>query len=58
MPEARPLPKDPNRNEVPLAEFEHPRGTLVIVIFFGLLFGLAWVVTYVFEFLRRGAPHP
>jgi hypothetical protein len=35
----------------------HPRGTLVIVIVFGLLFGLAWVAMYLFLFLQRGAPH-
>lgn len=37
-------------------DFGHPRGTLVIVIVFGLLFGLAWLATYLF-FLQRGAPH-
>ena len=35
----------------------HPRGTLVIVIVFALLFGLAWLATYLFVFLGRGAPH-
>lgn len=35
----------------------HPRGTLAIVIVFGLLFGLAWLATYVLVFLGRGAPH-
>jgi len=35
----------------------HPRGTLVIVIIFGLLFGLAWLAMYLFMFLQRGAPH-
>jgi hypothetical protein len=35
----------------------HPRGTLAIVIVFGLLFALAWLGTYVFVFLERGAPH-
>ena len=37
---------------------EHPRGTLAIVLVFGLLFALGWVATYVFLFLGRGAPHP
>jgi len=36
---------------------EHPRGTLVIVIVFGILFVLAWLATYLFVFLERGAPH-
>jgi hypothetical protein len=33
-----------------------PRGTLAIVLIFGLLFALAWGAMYVFEFLQRGAP--
>jgi hypothetical protein len=36
---------------------EHPRGTLAIVIVFGLLFALGWMAVYVFLFLERGAPH-
>ena len=36
----------------------HPRGTLAIVVLFGLLFALAWLFTYVFVFLERGAPRP
>ena len=35
----------------------HPRGTLAIVIVFGVLFALAWFATYVLVFLGRGAPH-
>jgi hypothetical protein len=35
----------------------HPRGTLAVVALFGLLFAAAWVFTYVFVFLERGAPH-
>jgi hypothetical protein len=38
-------------------DFGHPRGTLVIVILFALLFGLAWLAVYVWVFLERGAPH-
>ncbi len=44
-------------SEERLKEFEHPRGTLVIVILFGLLFALGWFAMYVFRFLGRGAPH-
>jgi hypothetical protein len=36
----------------------HPRGTLAIVILYGLLFALGWLALYVFEFLPRGAPQP
>lgn len=39
-------------------DFEHPRGTLVIVMLFAALFGLAWLAMYVFRFLERGALHP
>ncbi len=44
-------------SEERLKEFEHPRGTLVIVVLFGFLFGLGWLAMYVFRFLGRGAPH-
>ncbi len=36
---------------------EHPRGTLVIIIIFGLFFALAWFGAYLLLFLQRGAPH-
>lgn len=39
-------------------DFGHPRGTLVIVILYGLLFALGWLGLYVFQFLGRGAPRP
>ena len=44
--------------EVPPEKIGHPRGTLAIVILFGLLFGLGWVAFYCLEFARRGAPRP
>ena len=37
---------------------QHPRGTLAIVCIFGLLFAAAWLATYIWLFLERGAPHP
>jgi hypothetical protein len=40
-----------------LKDVGHPRGTLAIVIVFGLLFALAWFATYFFVFIERGAPH-
>lgn len=51
--EARPeeLPED-----LP-EELGHPRGTLVIVALYGLLFALGWLGLYLFRFLERGAPH-
>jgi hypothetical protein len=48
-------PSSTSTNETP--DFGHPRGTLAIVLIFGLLFGLGWFAMYVFEFLKRGAPH-
>ena len=36
----------------------HPRGTLVIVLLFGLLFGLGWFLMYLFVFLQRGSLQP
>jgi hypothetical protein len=44
--------------EVRPEDLGHPRGTLAIVVIFGLAFGLAWFAMYVFQFLGRGAPHP
>jgi hypothetical protein len=39
-------------------EFEHPKGTLAIVIVFGALFAAGWLAMYVWLFLGRGAPQP
>ena len=38
-------------------DIEHPKGTLAIVILYGLLFAVGWILLYVFEFLPRGAPN-
>lgn len=38
-------------------EFEHPRGTLAIVIIFGALFALGWLAMYFLRFLSGGVPH-
>ena len=47
----------PANDDARLAELGHPRGTLAIVLLFGLAFALAWFAMYIFEFLSRGAPH-
>lgn len=39
-------------------DFGHPRGTLVIVLIYALVFALGWLGLYVFQFLGRGAPQP
>lgn len=57
MSEARDASEDRGGNTVRPEDFGHPRGTLVIVIVFAVLFGLAWLAMYVFLFLQRGAPH-
>jgi hypothetical protein len=38
-----------------LEEIGHPKGTLVIVLLYGALFVLGWVLLYFGEFLPRGA---
>lgn len=45
-------PSDPD-----LEALGHPRGTLVIVVLYGVLFALGWLALYVFRFLGGGAPH-
>jgi hypothetical protein len=55
-----PAPDPPHPERSPddvLGAFEHPRGTLAIVVVFGLLFALGWVAVYLFVFLQRGVPH-
>jgi len=42
--------------EEALRDIGHPRGTLLIVSLFGLLFALGWLAMYLFRFLERGAP--
>lgn len=44
-------------DEAALAAIGHPRGTLAIVTLFGLLFGLGWLLMYVYGYLARGATH-
>ena len=39
-----------------LARLGHPRGTLAVVVIFGVLFALAWFSAYV-TFIGRGATH-
>ncbi len=37
-------------------DFGHPRGTLAIVLIYGLIFAASWIGLYVWQFLERGAP--
>jgi hypothetical protein len=36
---------------------EHPRGTLAIVIIFGVLFTLGWFAMYFLRFMSADVPH-
>lgn len=36
---------------------EHPRGTLAIVIIFGVLFALGWFAMYFLRFMATDVPH-
>lgn len=47
---------DRGRDDVRPEDVGHPRGTLAIVVLYGLLFALGWVALYVFKFLEQGAP--
>lgn len=42
--------------EVRPEDLGHPRGTLAIVVLYGLLFALGWLALYLFKFLGQGAP--
>jgi hypothetical protein len=57
MPESGDSSQNPGSSQPPLDELGHPRGTLVIVALFGVLFALGWLAMYLFRFLERGAPH-
>ena len=46
------------KSEVQLEDIGHPRGTLAIIVIYALVFGLAWMSLFFFEFMPRGAPHP
>lgn len=50
--------RDDEATPVAAEDVGHPRGTLAIVILYGLLFALGWLGLYVFQFLGRGAPQP
>jgi hypothetical protein len=38
------------------ADIQHPRGTLAIVIIFGVLFALGWLAIFFLRFLPGGLP--
>jgi hypothetical protein len=42
----------------PQTQMSHPKGTLLIMALYGLLFVVSWVAVYVFVYLRRGGVTP
>lgn len=46
----------PDPNDKSPVDFEHPRGTLAIVLIFGALFGLGWLAMYIFRFMAMDMP--
>lgn len=50
--------KEADETAVRPEDLGHPRGTLAIVIIYGLLFALGWLGLYVFKFSAQGTPHP
>src|SRR6266576_1428740 len=63
---SRPNPAGGARFEVELGEDrmsdqpmgQHPKGTLLLVGLYGLLFAASWFAVYVFVYLRRGGVTP
>lgn len=55
MPDTSPSPSQDE--ERALEAIGHPRGTLVIVVIYALLFAAGWLALYIFRFLGQGAPH-
>lgn len=49
-------PEGARPEEVRPEDLGHPRGTLAIVVVYGLLFALGWLALYLFRFLEQGAP--
>ena len=44
--------------ESPPPQAGHPKGTLLLVGLYGLLFAAGWFAFYVFVYLRRGGVTP
>ena len=58
MPESRQMVESHPVAHTPPGIDAHPRGTLAIVLVFGILFALGWLAVYLLVFLERGVPHP
>ncbi len=42
----------------PQAQTGHPKGTLLLMALYGLVFVASWLSVYVFVYLRRGGVTP
>ncbi len=42
----------------PQSQMGHPKGTLLLMALYGLLFVASWLSVYVFVYLRRGGVTP
>lgn len=58
MMESADRPANAGETAVKPEELGSPRGTLAIVIVYGLLFALGWLGLYIFKFVPQGAPQP
>ena len=58
MTEPADRPADAGETAVKPEELGSPRGTLAIVIVYGLLFALGWLGLYLFRFVAQGTPQP
>ena len=47
---------DEREEERILETVGHPKGTLLIVLIYGLLFAAGWLGLYLWEFVPRGLP--
>jgi hypothetical protein len=52
-----PSPSAPSPDDDVVDKVGHPKGTLVIVLIFGLLFAAGWFAFFLFRFMEQGAPH-
>jgi hypothetical protein len=52
-----PISSVPPHDDDVIAGVGHPRGTLAIVLIFGLLFAAGWFAFFLLRFMEQGAPH-
>ena len=50
-------PGSVSADSIDVSAIGHPRGTLAIVLIFGVLFAAGWFAFYLLRFMERGVPH-